>query len=68
MVDLKNPKGPFQEGINNAIFIIPCIVIGFILSYIVYKLYRNLRDKVVAKETKKRNKQMRRDKDSKKGK
>lgn len=63
MVELSDPKGPYQEGISNSIFIIPGIITVVLVGFFVYKLVRSLRDKSLAREEKKKLKQQRRDKE-----
>lgn len=57
-------KGPYKEGIDNSVFIIPGIVVVSLFIFFVYKLVKNLRDKKSAQEEKKKAKQMKKEKEA----
>jgi len=63
MVELSDPKGPYKEGIDNTIFIIPGIIVLLLVGFFVYKLVRSLREKSLAREEKKKLKQQRKEKE-----
>jgi len=46
MVELSDPKGPYKEGIDNTIFIVPGIIILLLIAFCVYKLVKSLKDKL----------------------
>jgi len=63
MVELSDPKGPFKEGIDNTIFIVPGIIVLLLVGFFVFKLVKSLREKNLAKEEKKKLKQQRKEKE-----
>lgn len=63
MVELSDPKGPIKEGIDNTIFIVPAIIVVSLIGFFVYKLVRNLREKALAREEKKKLKQQKKEKE-----
>jgi len=63
MVELSDPKGPYKEGIDNTIFIVPGIIILLLIAFCVYKLVKSLKDKQKAQEEKKKLKLQRKEKE-----
>jgi len=54
MVDLSGgTQGPIEHGFNNAIFIIPAILVVLIVGFSAYKLAESLRNKKLKREEKK---------------
>ncbi|KAI0232985.1 hypothetical protein LSAT2_016766 [Lamellibrachia satsuma] len=66
MVEFADPKGPVKEGIDNAIFIFPAIIVLTLVGVFVYKLVQSLKAKQRTREEKKKLKQQRKEKESSK--
>ncbi|KAK2192750.1 hypothetical protein NP493_23g02000 [Ridgeia piscesae] len=63
MVEFADPKGPVKEGIDNAIFIFPAIIVVTLVGVFVYKLVQSLKSKQHLREEKKKLKQQRKEKE-----
>lgn len=64
MVKFRN--GPFKEGIDNKVFIIPAIIVVSLIVFIVYKLVSSLHKKELLKEERRKAKQIRKEKEQSK--
>lgn len=67
MVDLSGGShGPIEHGFNNAVFIVPAVLVVAIVGFFAYRLMQSLWDKEKKKEEKKKFKQQKKEKDEKK--
>jgi len=57
-------SGPVKENIDNTVFIIPGIIIVFLVGFFSYKLFSSLREKQRLKDEKKKLKQQRKEKET----